>query len=219
MSGARRSQSRRGLPGSASREQQGGALRGVSMALQPGTPSPAAGCQLSPPPETQVHGKAFTAATIQASVPRTPFLLSHVCVPGETELAVPKTKSPRCAGLLHPLLQAASVPPSPAPGSLSPTIPCSGGCLFPAIPCSRLPLSYRGFCPVEEVPPTSTYHKLMGGKQQKNAQKGRFITCPERKTDQLLGASGFLIGKQYVIHSFIELTNQGGQDCPGKPGL
>ena len=50
-------------------------------------------------------------------------------------------------------------------------------------PCSRLPLAYRGFCPAEEVPPTSTHHELMGGKQRKNAQKGRFVTCPERKTE------------------------------------
>lgn len=110
--GARRTQSRGGLPGSATRKQQGGALRGVSVALQPGTPSPAAVYQLSPPSETQVRGKSlFTAATIQASVPRSPFLLSHACVPGEMELVVSKTKSPRDAGLLHP----------PAPGCLSPT--------------------------------------------------------------------------------------------------
>ena len=110
--GTRWTQTRGGLPGSATRKQQGGALRGVNMALQPGTPSPAARYQLSPPPETQVHGKSlFTAAMIQTSVPRSPFLLSHACVPAETELVVSKTKSHRDAWLLCP----------PAPGCLSPT--------------------------------------------------------------------------------------------------
>ncbi|KAM9742179.1 uncharacterized protein ACBT57_012974 isoform 1-T1 [Dama dama] len=49
----------RGLPGSATRKQQGGALQGVNVAMQPSIRSPAAGYPLSPPPQTQVLGDVF----------------------------------------------------------------------------------------------------------------------------------------------------------------
>lgn len=118
------------------------------MALQPGTPSPAAVNQLSPPPETRVHGR-LSGSDDPSVCARSPFLLSHVCVPGEMELnwsqkpnppgaqgfSIPCSRlplsTPSPPGSLSPPFLApetASVPPTTTPGCLSPTefLSCRG---------------------------------------------------------------------------------------------